>query len=677
MAARHRALHDNVQFLLRRSRPARLRSMHAFAEQEIIIPDGPYKGRPFRCSRQPYSGLFLDAVDSGLWNRFVATGPTQSGKTTTCYVIPLLYHLFECGETVIGGIPDMYMALDKWTLDILPVIEASRYRELLPTTGVGSRGGMGKAIRFKNGAVLRWMTGGGGDKARAGFTSRVVVITETDGMDEPGAASREADKITQIEARTRAFGSRARIYMECTVSVEGGRTWRELKAGTDSSIAICCPRCQVFVVPERKHLTGWENAENELQAKQQARFHCPSCGAPWSDDERVQANQKALVVHRGQHIEGRNGSAKVVGPLPETTTLGFRWDATNNLFVCAGDVGIDEWSGAQSPDDENAEKELRQFVWALPYQPPALDLNPLTTHALVRRSVGEIQGKVPADAVVLTIGVDLGKYLCHYMVVAWKADGSGHVVYYGRFEVASDQLGIEKALLAALRQFRDEVCLIGFAHIGEENRLPDQVWVDAGWKPEVVYAFCNESGDRFRACRGFGTDSEPRRYSRPRSTGNVICYIGDGYHVCKMHAHRAYLFEVDADQWKSFVHARLNTPVGEPGSLTLYQALPREHFSLSKHLTAERQVEEFVPGRGTLVKWQRLRRNNHWFDALYLAAAAAHLCGVRLVAGPGPGAPAAATVAGVSPGRDTGPADRLEEVLGRLAGSGPFVATDR
>ena len=82
------------------------------------------------------------------------------------------------------------------------------------------------------------MSGGGSDKSRAGFTSRVVVITETDGMDQPGSTSRESDKITQLEARTRAYGSRKRIYMECTVSTEQGRTWQEYQQGTQSRIVL-------------------------------------------------------------------------------------------------------------------------------------------------------------------------------------------------------------------------------------------------------------------------------------------------------------------------------------------------------------------------------------------------------------------------------------------------------
>jgi hypothetical protein len=125
----------------------------------------------------------------------------------------------------------MAMAADKWREDMLPVLEATRYRNLLPRRGGGSRGGRVETILFLNGATLKFMSGGVSDKSRAGFTSRVVVITETDGLDETGGSSREADKVTQLEARTRASGSRKRIY---TVSTEDGRAWREYQQGTAS-----------------------------------------------------------------------------------------------------------------------------------------------------------------------------------------------------------------------------------------------------------------------------------------------------------------------------------------------------------------------------------------------------------------------------------------------------------
>jgi hypothetical protein len=265
----------DLAWFLDRARPSLRRSLRRFAEEEIVIPDGPFEGRKFSCARQPYTGLWFDAVDSGLWPRSVATGPTQSGKTLASFVIPLLYHLFEIGETTICGLPDMDMAADKWREDILPAIERSRYRDLLPTRGGGSRGGRVESIQFLNGATLKFMSGGGGDKSRAGFTARVVVITETDGMDEAGLRSRESDKITQLEARTRAYGSRKRIYMECTVSTEQGRTRIEYQHGTRSRIVLPCPHCGQWVAPEREHLVGWQSAANQVEARRIGAFVWP------------------------------------------------------------------------------------------------------------------------------------------------------------------------------------------------------------------------------------------------------------------------------------------------------------------------------------------------------------------------------------------------------------------
>ena len=287
-------------------------------------------------------------MDSGRWSRCVATGPTQSGKTLSCFVIPTLYHLFEMQETVILGLPDMDMAGDKWRVDLLPAIERSRFRELLPRQGGGSRGGRVESIQFTNGATLKFMSGGGSDKSRAGFTSRVVVVTETDGMDEASATSRESDKITQLEARTRAYGARKRIYMECTVSTEQGRTWQEYNRATKSRIVLPCPHCNAWVSPEREHLTGWQGAATQEDARRTGAFSCPACGIVWSPDDRVQANRGGRLVHDGQTI-AEDGS--VQGALPSTDTLGFRWSAVNNLFLTAGDLAADEWRASRSPDD--------------------------------------------------------------------------------------------------------------------------------------------------------------------------------------------------------------------------------------------------------------------------------------------------------------------------------------
>lgn len=316
------------------------------------------------------------------------------------------------GETVICGLPDMDMAGDKWREDILPVIEQSRYRNLLPRSGSGSRGGKVEALQLRNGATLKFMSGGGSDKSRAGFTARVVVITETDGMDRPGAASRESDKITQLEARTRAYGSRKRIYMECTVSTEQGRTWQEYQQGTRSRILLPCPHCGEFVAPERDHLTGWQAADSHLAAKLQARFICPSCNTAWSEEQREVANHNAKLIHGKQKIENHI----VVGAAPQTETLGFRWSAVNNQFLTAGDVAADEWRASRAADQELAEREMRQFVWCVPVEASKRTQTPLEIMELAARQGSWGRGIVPPDTRWLTAAIDIGKHLMHWAV---------------------------------------------------------------------------------------------------------------------------------------------------------------------------------------------------------------------------------------------------------------------
>jgi hypothetical protein len=158
------------------------------------------------------------------------------------------------------------------------------------------------------------------------------------------------------------------------------------------------------------------------------------------------------------------------------------------------------------------------------------------------------------------------------------------------------------------------------------------VWIDAGYMTPVVYTFCREAGQRFVPVIGRGAAQQHRQwYNRPTRTGSIVKHLGEGFHLNWQPTEKLHLGEADADYWKTWVHQRLSTPLGSPGSMTLFQAAPEEHLALAKHLTAEKKVEEFVAGRGVVIRWERLRRQNHWFDALYNACAAGSLAGVRLV----------------------------------------------
>lgn len=614
------------------SRP--LRTMRQFAEEEIIVPDGPYAGRRFKVERQPFTGLLFDAIDSGKWNRFVITGPTQSGKTLSAWVIPVMYHLFEIGEKVIISAPKVETLADKWNEDLRPAIEASRsFREFLPKKGQGSRDAAKlDTIRFQNGAVLKLMGGGGSDKNRAAYTARVVVITETDGMDEAGGASREADKITQLEHRTDAYGERKRIYMECTVSIEEGRTWREYQNGTASKILLPCPKCGAWVTPEREHLAGWREAASAPEARQGARFECPECAEPWTEAERSEANKQCQLIHRGQEL---TPDGEIVGTPALTETLGFRWSAVNNSFRTAGDAGVAEWNGARSTDEENAEKELRQFIWAVPYDPPRVSAADINEQSVMERQGVLRSGFVPDDRLCVTMGVDVGKYRLHWTAVAWLPDGGGRIIGYDTVEVASASMVEQRAILAALRELRD------FAEQGwttpQGELVPvSRAWIDAHWNTQVVKQFCDEAGSKWWPSVGFGHGqyyggAKTGRYAQPTNpTGksSVKSLSLDRYHATIIKGDKVRTWLFDADHWKTELHKRLGCVAEDPASILLFKVENQlDHLSFARHITAEKQVEEFVPGEGTVIKWDKKRSQNHWLDASVLALLAGHSAG--------------------------------------------------
>lgn len=641
--------------------------MREFAEQEFILPSGPYEGQRFKCERQPFTAAWFDAIDHADqygWNRFAATGPTQASKTTIAFHIPTLYHLFEIGERVIIGLPDEDMAADKWFMDLRPVIERTRYRDLLPKVGGGSRGGKVHLIQFGNGAALKFMTAGGGDKSRAHYTARVAIITEADGMDTASSGSRESDPISQIEARTSAYGDRKRIYLECTTSIEEGRIWQERKHGTGSSLALPCPHCKGWCIPkgdetERKLLIGWDGADNEIEARERSRFACSVCGAAWSEEERRWANDRLVLVHRGQTVESHGATEprsdegvdyRIVGDPPRSKTFALRWGPVNNFFKKAADVGQAEWRARREVNEENALKKLLQFEYALPHKPDATDLTPLDERTICSRTLELPRGVVPAWAHWVIVTVDLGKHVGWKTVKAWSVDGRGHVIDYGPFDIHTRIFGVERATEHALAEIKAEADAgwpieeatkprsHGATKVDErELHRADCVWIDSNWEESqgAVYALCKQDPGRYFPTTGRGSSQyNGTSYERPKDVSKSIVRVEDQFHFVNDQAIGLLRVVLDADYWKQFARERLSVPLDGVAPTTLYAVGNwHEHMTFARHITAEKPVEEFKAGvgGGTRIRWDKIRKANHLLDCEYLSAAAASWCGARIV----------------------------------------------
>ena len=80
----------------------------------------------------------------------------------------------------------------------------------------------------------------------------------------------------------------------------------------------------------------------------------------------------------------------------------------------------------------------------------------LEVNELVARMIDLPRGIVPTRTARITVGVDLGKFLSHWIAVSWSPNpATGHVLDYGRVEVASESLGVEQAIMVALRELEE------------------------------------------------------------------------------------------------------------------------------------------------------------------------------------------------------------------------------
>lgn len=612
-----------------------IRPIRQFCEEEITVADGPYRGKPFRVARQPAIGLWFDEINSNRWNELFFTAPSQWGKTLVAFIAPAIYHTAEMRENYVLAVPDMNMGQNKWQVDLKPAYEASpTLRKLLPASGEGSRGGkIQDSVTLNNGSMIKWMTAGGDDTQKAGFTARIVGVTEAARFSASSETSVEADPLRQLEARQRAYKTdQRRLYVEGTVTIEDELPWRAFDRSSQSRILTPCPHCESWIAPEREHLCGWEEAESEIEAGELSCWYCYQCGEIITDEQRLSVVGDCKIIHGDQTINERG---EIVGDLPKTKRLFFRATPWLNKLLSTADIGVDEWKAAQidedSPDKENEEKRLSQFVWCLPYIPKnTQDIEIDRDKAQRRTLASHPRGVVPDDTVTLTVGTDCGKWEVHWVCLAIREGGFRHVVDYGVVDVPSKSMPEEEAILEALIELRDTV-KDGWQLASGEIRNVDAWWIDAGYKGRIIEAFCKSERERTgksqwaMASRGIGeSKAHTRRYLAPKKTGNEVRQVDPKgrWHVSWIPISRVYGVEWDADAGKLAIQNGLVIETHKPGSITLFQAPSRTHRKLIRHCTNERKVVETKPLKGDVLVWKRTGAN-HWLDSLAEADTAA------------------------------------------------------
>jgi phage terminase large subunit GpA-like protein len=248
----------------------------------------------------------------------------------------------------------------------------------------------------------------------------------------------------------------------------------------------------------------------------------------------------------------------------------------------------------------------------------------------------------------LTAFIDVQERALFWCVIGWQEGFSGNVLDYGAHPQPPQSyftyrqmaptmdslypgLGVEARITAGLTDLLRDLSARQFQVDGGGSLPIERIGVDIGAHGEVIESCLASLPCRARVTptRGYGITpaSLPmadwaKRPGERRHAHWVEQAVGAGKPLRRL--------ITDANHWKTFVHARLRTPMGGPGCLSLFGQSAETHRCLADHLTSEVPIE--TQGRGRKVQVWRLiaHRDNHWFDCAVGATAIASLLGATL-----------------------------------------------
>jgi hypothetical protein len=267
----------------------------------------------------------------------------------------------------------------------------------------------------------------------------------------------------------------------------------------------------------------------------------------------------------------------------------------------------------------------------------------ITPHRIQKQVSGYPRKVIPPGCTVLTQGIDVRKVALHWVVRAWRPDGTGFVIDYGVHEVHGTVYGSDEGLDVALKRAilaRIEATKETEYVTTDGKPMPVELTlVDAGFRTQAVYGACAEVGLGVKPIMGFGKSSgctqanfsDVQRRSQDRKPG-------DGWFLSRRG--RVWLVCADTDRWKAWEHDRWMTATDKPGSLQLFgepspkpdrlSADEKAHHSYARHLCNEIEIEE--PYKDTIRRrWKAKSDNTHWLDASYYSSVAANILGIRLI----------------------------------------------
>lgn len=384
--------------------------------------------------------------------------------------------------------------------------------------------------------------------------------------------------------------------------------WRLWQEGTRHEWAVPCPHCQRYFIP-RFELLWYPEDGTPGEALKQAYLTCPHNGDPILEDSKEWMNDRGVFVAPGQKIIGFTDAGALIEQAGETHAVAF------GLYL--------------SPDDGNPEASFwvsglcspwRSFGHrAKTYVAAKRSGDPGRIQAAINTGFGELYsvqgdappwekvaelrrpfafGDLPRGAQLIIAGVDVQGDRLVYAVRAFGYNATSWLIDAGEIWGDTEHEPVWQALGDLLET--------------RYQRMPiHRMLVDSGYKPggksapvHMVYQFCRRHYGRAIPAKGRRRQDKPYKFTDIDQKGHERQPLK----LMLVHTHH----------FKSWVHARIDWPVDQPGAWFISQDATDDYCM---QVVSEARM---VTQSGE-VFWQKLRTDNHFFDAEVLAAAGAHL----------------------------------------------------
>lgn len=407
----------------------------------------------------------------------------------------------------------------------------------------------------------------------------------------PASLPRVGDPLEYIKKRTRRYRNRKGIFAT-TPGTPDHPSWIEAAGAAFARWYVPCPECGEYQYLAWSRVrfnhchsaNGWDFD----RVARETYYECEHCHAELSDADRA----AMIKAGRLQYVDPETGEP--FKPSPGNRARALQIPATYSLFTPLGQLAtMFLRAKAKGPD------ALRIFVtdelaeaWHQPTEAPAIEV--------ARRAADpdRNRGSVPDEAVAITAGCDVHADLIYYVVRAWGAGPDP-----ASWQIAYGQLPIGPAGLAVL----DDVLLTDYA-----GRPVDWTYIDSGWRPELVYPYCQQRGPRIAPSKGV-TGSRQTALIKPSQLETTKV----------RHAKGLTLYLINTDHFKAYIHEHLQIHAGDPGAWRLL-AEAQEDETYLRQLLAESRQPVTQAGR-TTYRWtiHDKAAGNHYLDCEVLAAAAA------------------------------------------------------